>query len=426
MGSLRDDPRESFLAALRRGGARRGRGEALLVLAPDGFSRLADALGHAQARGLLAEIGARLQLCAPGLPSAQVGEHEFALLVPLPPGERAPEAAWEELQPLLALPFCGVWGESSLRFSAGFAEFGAREGDPERRLDAARAALHQAQASGGGRCLRYEAGILREARLRVALERDLGRAIERRELRVHYQPVIDCGSGELRGLEALVRWQRPGRGWIAPERFVPLSEQCGLIHELGEFVLREVLAQRERWRRSGSALAQVHVSLNVSARQLDDERFLRSLESAARAGELGGTPLWLELTETALLADDQAVRERLLRMRALGLRLALDDLGTGYSSLLELRRLPLDALKLDRRLTQDVGSDARSTRLFEAICALARSLPMCLVAEGIETEAQLAVLRRQGCMLAQGFLWSPALPAGELESWSQCRFRHSA
>jgi EAL domain-containing protein (putative c-di-GMP-specific phosphodiesterase class I) len=355
-----------------------------------------------------------------------VGTQELALLVPNPSPGRAIAALWEELAALLALPFCGVWGEASLRFSAGYAELPARPIEPEALLDRASAALHQAQSGGGGRCLGFEPGMLREARRRVELERDLQRALERRELRVHYQPVVACRTGELRGLEALVRWERAGRGWLAPESFVPLAEQCGLIHELGEFVLREVLAQRALWRRRGSPLAAAQVSLNVSARQLDEERFVRALERAADCGELAGPALWVELTETALVADDAAVRARLERLRALGVRLALDDLGDGFASLLQLRRLPLDALKLDRRLALDVGTDARSTRLFEAICALARSLPLCLVAEGIDSEAQLAVLRRQACPLAQGFLWSPALPAEELETWSQRRLRHSA
>jgi predicted signal transduction protein with EAL and GGDEF domain len=420
------EERAVFLATLRARCELRGPAQALLVLAPDGFSRLADALGHAQARSLLREIAARLRLCAPGIPAAQVGAQEFALLLPLASPERGIAALWGELQALLALPFCGVWGESGLRFSAGYAELPGSAIEPEALLDRASAALHRAQSGSGGRCLRFEPGLLREARRQVELERDLHRALERRELRVHYQPVVACRSGELRGLEALVRWPRAGRGWLAPESFVPLAEQCGLIHELGEFVLREVLAQRALWRRRASPLAAAQVSLNVSARQLDEERFVRSLERAAAAGELEGPALWVELTETALVADDAAGAARLERLRALGVRLALDDLGDGFSSLLQLQRLPLDALKLDRRLALDVGTDPRRTRMFEALCALARSLPLCLVAEGIDSQAQLAVLRRQSCPLAQGFLWSPALPAEELEAWSERRLRHSA
>ncbi len=423
------DPRQAFLEELRgRSAGRRAAGsvQAILVLAPDGFSGLEDALGQRQARALLRGVAERLELCLPGLASAQVGEREFALLLPL--AQRGGELAahWAELHSYLSLPFCGEWGEASLRFSAGVARLDTDGCQIEQVLDAARTALHRAQREGGGRCLSFRRELLREARQRVELAGALRRALERRELCMHYQPVVACATGELRGVEALVRWNRPLHGWIPPGQFVPLAEETGLIHELGEFALAEVLQQRARWRRQGGALADAHVALNVSARQLDDERFVRALERAAGEGDLASAPLWLELTETALVADGAAARSRLQRLRALGLHIALDDLGAGYSSLVELRNLPLDGLKLDQRLTAGVGSDPLSTRLFEALCSLAQSIPLCLVAEGIETHAQLEVLRSRGCKLAQGFLWSPALAPAELESWTRCRFRHSA
>jgi predicted signal transduction protein with EAL and GGDEF domain len=418
------DARETFLERVRRRGA--GPRHALLVLAPDGFSGVDDALGRRQAHALLRGVAERLQLCLPGLTSAQVGEREFALALPLSREQGELAAHWAELHAYLSLPFCGEWGEASLRFSAGVARLGSDGSDAEQVLDAARTALHRAQHEGGGRCLPFRRELLREARQRVELASALRRALERRELTLHYQPVVACATGELRGVEALVRWNRPLHGWVPPAEFVPLAEETGLIHELGEFALREVLQQRARWRRQGGPLADAHVALNVSARQLDDERFVQALERAAGEGELRGPPLWLELTETALVADGASARTRLQRLRALGVRLALDDLGTGYSALVELRNLPLDGLKLDQRLTAGVGSDPLSTRLFEALCGLAQSIPLCLVAEGIETHAQLAVLCSRGCKLAQGFLWSPALPAAELERWTDSRLRYSA
>src|SRR5689334_3633483 len=270
------DARERFLEELRR--RRSGLPQAILVLAPDGFAGFEDALGQRQARTLLHAIAERLELCLPGLARAQLGEREFALVLPSP--QRAGELAahWAELHAYLALPFCGSWGEASLRFSAGVARLGQDGSDAEQVLDAARTALHRAQREGGGRCLSFRREQLREARLRVELAGALRRALERRELSVHYQPVVACATGELRGLEALVRWNRPSYGWVAPAEFVPLAEETGLIHELGEFVLREVLQQRARWRRRGGPLAEAHVALNVSARQLDDERFAESLE----------------------------------------------------------------------------------------------------------------------------------------------------
>jgi len=418
------DAREAFLEELRR--RRAGLPHAILVCAPDGFAGCEDALGLRQARSLLRGIAERLELCLPGLASAQVGEREFALLLPL--SSRADEigAHWTELHGYLGLPYCGEWGEASLRFSAGVARLGSDGSNAEQVLDAARTALHRAQQEGGGRCITFRRELLREARQRVELAGALRRALERRELSMHYQPVVACATGELRGVEALVRWNRPLHGWIPPAEFVPLAEETGLIHELGEFALHAVLAQRARWRRMGGPLSEAHVALNVSARQLDDERFADALARAAGEGELRGPPLWLELTETALVADGAAARTRLQRLRALGVRVALDDLGTGYSSLVELRNLPLDGLKLDQRLTAGVGSDPLSTRLFEALCGLAQSIPLCLVAEGIESRAQLAVLCSRGCRLAQGYLWSPALPAAELELWTDSRLRYSA
>ncbi len=348
------------------------------------------------------------------------------MLVSLAHGERELAALWDELRGLLALPFSGEWGEASLRFSAGVALLSDPGCGSEQVLDAARAALHQAQQAGGARCVPFRSSRLLELRQRVALETELRRALERRDLRVHYQPIMASDTGELRGLEALVRWPHPVRGWLPPDLFIPLAEETGLIHELGEFVLREVLQQRTHWRNAGHALARAQLSLNLSARQLDDERFVCSVERAAGEGELAGAPLWIELTETAPVADGAAACARLQRLRDLGMRVALDDLGTGYASLLELRSLPLDGLKLDRRLTAGVGTEPVSTHLFEAVCALARSIPLCLVAEGIETQAQLAVLRRERCPAAQGFLWSPALSATELEQWNSQRARRTA
>ena len=396
--------------------------QAILVLGPERFERLRDSIGHERSRALIAELGQRLERLVPQAAPARVGEAEFALLLGC--AESADGAAgWRALQEALALPF---GGELRLCLSAGVASLSGEGSDPEHVLDAAMLALEHSRRGGLGTCEVFHPALLREARERVALESALAGALERRELGLHYQPVIDCKSGRLRGLEALARWQHPTLGRIGPDRFVPLAEESGLIHELGLFVLDEVLRQRGRWKRAGGPLAGVEMSFNVSGRQLDDDRLVCALERAAERGELAGPQLWIELTESAPAADAAAAHARLQRMRALGLRVALDDLGTGYSSLLRLRTLPLDALKIDRVLMTDVGTDERSTRMFEALCALARGLSLCIVAEGIETQAQLEVLRREGCPAAQGYLWSPALPARDLEQWNEQRARQWA
>ncbi|MBK7642092.1 MAG: EAL domain-containing protein [Planctomycetes bacterium] len=416
------------LLGLARASLERESGSALAILAvaPDGFSRLRDSIGYERAARLLDCIAERLLQCAPQLAIARVGEHEFVLLVPLRERVHDLDALWHELRALLALPYGVETGEVCLQFCAGVARIGLEELAAGDGLDAAGAALHHAQKTGPGQYSVFRAGILREARARVELEHELRLALARRELQVHFQPVMHTRSAKLRGAEALVRWKHASLGWVPPARFVPVAEECGLIHELGEFVLGQVLAWRARWRTRTDTLARAEISFNVSARQLDDDRFVEALERARAQGLLEGPPLWMELTETALVADGPAARARLLRIRGMGLRLALDDLGMGYSSLLQLRDLPFDALKIDRMLTAGVGTEPLETRLFGAICALARSIPLCVVAEGIETHAQLEVLRREGVACAQGYLWSPALPAADFQHWNEQRARSSA
>ncbi|HEX6023090.1 MAG TPA: GGDEF domain-containing phosphodiesterase, partial [Solirubrobacter sp.] len=238
---------------------------------------------------------------------------------------------------------------------------------------------------------------------RLALLGELGRAIRRDELVMAYQPKIGLESGEIRGVEALVRWQHPDRGLLGPGEFVPLAEETGLIVPLGRWVLRESCRQAAQW--AGAP----YLSVNVASAQLEQPSFLTEVETALADGGLCADRLVLEVTESSLVDDLEA--ERLQALRRLGVRLAIDDFGTGYSSLSYLRKFPMDVLKIDRSFTRDATEDSA---LLQAIVAMGESLGLVLVPEGIEEPEQADALRALGCRLGQGYLFGRPVPADEL------------
>jgi EAL domain-containing protein (putative c-di-GMP-specific phosphodiesterase class I) len=262
---------------------------------------------------------------------------------------------------------------------------------------------------GGREVGTWATGTVREAPADDSVEARLRRALRGDELRLHYQPIFDLGSGAMAGLEALLRWEDPERGLVSPAEFIPVAEQTGLIDALGDRVLETVCAQQLAWAARG---LRPHISFNVSPSQLRAGDFLARVRDRIQATGADPARLTVELTESSTL-EDPALAEQVVRgLDALGLRIALDDFGTGYSSLSRLRELPVSTLKIDRSFLRDVPERAEAAAVVTAILRLAEALGRTAVAEGVETEAQREFLTRSGCPLAQGFLLGvPAPPA---------------
>ena len=292
-----------------------------------------------------------------------------------------------------------------------FPDDGSQADEVVRNADAA---LYRAKEEGRGIYRFYTAALTDKANERLSLERRLRRAIERNEFLLHYQPLVRIKDRRIVGFEALVRWQEPGSGLIPPGKFIPLAEETGIILPLGDWVLREACRQMKIWRDAGHDLGTVAV--NLSPRQFH----LPDIDSIVGniLQETGLSPhfLELELTESALIEQGVGAEVRLAALRKLGARVSIDDFGTGYSSLAYLKRFPISKLKIDQSFVRDISTDPADMEITSAIIGLARNLHLDSIAEGVETEAQLAYLEEQGCEFAQGYLFSKPLPAEEIDA----------
>ena len=250
-----------------------------------------------------------------------------------------------------------------------------------------------------------------ECRERLSLENQLRRALEREELLLHYQPKIDLRANRIVGAEALMRWQHPELGLVLPERFIPIAEETDLIESLGEWALRHACRQNKTWQTAG--LGPLRIAVNVSGRQFHPERFPEMIRGALQTSGLGAEYLLLELTESVLMENPEDTMGMLERIKGLGLKIAIDDFGIGYSSMTYLKRFPLDEVKIDRSFVEGIPRDSENAEIVNAIIGLAHSLGMTAAAEGVETEEQLAFLKDRGCDECQGGLFSMPVPASE-------------
>jgi diguanylate cyclase (GGDEF)-like protein/PAS domain S-box-containing protein len=407
--------RERLEAALARCAAG-GRAVALLCVDLDHFKAVNDTLGHAAGDALLCQVAARLRGCVrEGDLVARLGGDEFAVLQEEVRRPADAAALARRIVRTLSMPYDLEGRPALVGASVGIAlalAAPAAGRQAEDLLREADVALYRAKAEGRGRCRLFETGMDERLRRRQALKPALRGAAARGEFELHYQPVVDLASERAVAFEALLRWRRPGgRGpvMVPPAEFVPVAEEAGLIGPIGEWVLRAACREAAGWPEG------ISVAVNLSPAQFADAaRLVRSVAGALRAAGLAPGRLELEVTETVLLRDEAANLAALRALRALGVRLAMDDFGTGFSSLGYLRSFRFDKIKIDRSFVSDLPRGEQSLAIVRAAVGLGRALGMAVVAEGVETPEQLSALRGEGCALAQGFLWGRAVPAEEV------------
>ena len=276
------------------------------------------------------------------------------------------------------------------------------------------AAMYRAKERGRARCELFDAEMRAGAQRRLETERDLRHALERDELILHYQPVVSLRSGEVAGLEALLRWQHPDRGLLDPAEFVTVAEDSGLIEPIGRWVQERACRQVLEWHDQRPDARPFDISVNLSARQVAHRDLPSIVAEILARTNLDPVHLRLEITESVLVEESATAKATLEALTEIGVRLVLDDFGTGYSSLAYLNRFPFDALKIDRSFVDALGVEQERTAIIEAIIGMARALSLDVIAEGVENEAQLSELCRLGCDYAQGHLFSPALPPHEV------------
>lgn len=407
---------EDRLRMALAGAQRSGGGVALLFLDLDRFKAVNDSLGHAVGDRVLREVADRLPRCLrQGDTAARWGGDEFVVLVPDLPRKRqgAIEAAAiiaEKIQEALPHPVLAQGQELEISTSIGVALYPWDGANAANLIKNADTAMYQAKDRGRNTYQFFTEDMHRVARERLFLENELRRALRSSELTLHYQPQVQMRGSKIIGAEALLRWRHPARGWIPPAQFVPVAEETGQIQALGTWVLDQVLGQIKTWWSMGFTVPPI--SVNVSAHQLKDQAFAGALEDLLMAHGLPAQCLGLEFTESAMVQEGALPTVQALARS--GVTLSVDDFGTGHSSLSYLRRFPIDAIKIDRSFVRDLETDPHDAALVKAIIAMARSLGLHLIAEGVETETQRALLSISGCHAYQGDLFSAPVAAEAL------------
>ena len=385
-------------------------GVAVLFIDLDRFKLVNDSLGHRAGDALLVGMGQRIEaLLRPSDLVARLGGDEFVVVLDSVDEPADPVRIAGRIRSELTVPIEIDGTEVVTTGSIGIAIASAGD-DADGLLRDADAAMYLAKSNGRDRYEIFDAELRTQATEKLRMETALRRALEHGGLEVHYQPEIDLGSGDLVGAEALVRWNHPEDGQLDAVAFIELAEETGLILDLGAWVLREACRQAGTWRRDHPERS-LTIRVNLSGKQFTQADLVDQVVAALRGGDVPASALCLEITETALMSDPAMGLRVLNDLRALGVELAIDDFGTGYSSLSYLKRFPVDVVKIDRSFVDGLGKDPDDTAIVTAIVSLARSLGLRVVAEGVETECQLAELRRLGCDHAQGFLFArPGVP----------------
>ena len=413
--------RALFRDRLQQSLARSGRSNntlAVLLVDLDGFKQVNDSLGHDAGDQLLQAVAERFtETSRPSDTLARLGGDEFALLLD---GAHETHAVGVAKRLLLALeePIWIAGRELVIGASIGIALHAGGAGEGEELVRHADVAMYAAKEAGRGRYELFRYDMARELGELLGLEHELRLGLQRDEFTLHYQPEVNLENGDIVGVEALLRWNSPRRGLVPPDRFIPVAEATGLILPLGEYVLREACAQTARWRSEGVLPENFVTWVNLSGRQLSGAGIGKVVRSALEQADLPARYLGLEVTETALVHEGAAWERSKVELHALhedGVRIAIDDFGTGFSSLGQLRHFPVDMIKVDRSFIHGMEEETKDAAIAANLVTLAHALGVLAIAEGIESDGQLASLRGLGCDLAQGFLFARPMPAGQVQ-----------
>jgi diguanylate cyclase (GGDEF)-like protein/PAS domain S-box-containing protein len=402
--------------ALRRTKRRKSSKVGVLFMDLDGFKTINDSLGHEAGDKLLVAVAERLKnRVRPEDVLARFGGDEFAVLLESveDPSDaiRVAQRIAQSLREPFAVNDHQVGVSTSVGITLGTAQ---ANDDPEGMLREADAAMYRAKEQGPGRYAVFDPAMQTRARKRLELEADLRRALEQEEFALYYQPEVSLHNGSMVGFEALLRWQHPEWGLLTPSAFVPLAEETDLIGPVGRWVLEEACQQAKRWEEEHPPASPMTMEVNLSSKQLTRRGLARTVEEALRRADLKAHTLALDMTEPVLIRGTEDNAQALDALKKMGVRLYLDDFGTGYSSLSHLKRLPVDCVKMDKSLVKELGGNATDTALVRMIIELCHTLDVEVLAEGVETSEQAALLRDMGCDLGQGYYFARPLRGEEL------------
>jgi diguanylate cyclase (GGDEF)-like protein/PAS domain S-box-containing protein len=399
---------------------RSGKKVALLFLDLDRFKSINDSLGHLAGDLLLQSVADRLKSCVREMDTVcrQGGDEFMVLLTEIDKAEDAAHLAMKIITSMSEAHF--VEDERLIvTFSIGISIYPDDAADSQLMIKNADAAMYHAKEKGRNNFQFFTSDMNAEASQRLELESDLGRAVQKGEFVLHYQPQTDNRSGKIVGMEALIRWQHPDKGLISPARFIPIAEYCGLINSIGEWVLKTACMQNKKWQDEG--LLKVPVAVNISVLQFHQKNFKETIVNALHESGLEPGYLELEITEGVTIKDIEITVHLLNELKQMGVLISIDDFGTGYSSLSYLKRFPIDKLKVDQSFVRDLSTDADDASIVQTIISMGHGLRLKVIAEGVETAEQLAFLKKRGCDEIQGFYFSKPLTVEDFREYVKSR-----
>ncbi len=390
----------------------------LLCLDIDRFKSINDNLGHQYGDQLLIEMSRRLKSCVKADDTvARMGGDEFVVLLDNIDNFSEAINVANKIKYSLARPITLDNNEFSTTTSIGIVVYASGDVEPEVLIRNADTAMYRAKELGKDRCELFDHEMQKKVQHRINLQQALKRAIEQQEFLLNYQPIVEMETGNLKGFEALVRWNDPEHGIVSPLDFIPLAEETGLIVPIGKWVLEEAAGQLKAWHDRYSMPKPLSMSINLSVKQLACKDIISQINDILRKTQVNPSSLNIEVTESLFIEDAYAAMSTLLEMKDIGIGLSLDDFGTGYSSLSYLYQMPLDILKIDRSFVDKMLNNSESASIVQTIVMLARNLKLNIVAEGIETTGQLGYLKDLGCQYGQGYHFSRPLSADDTEKY---------